>query len=63
LNDQGSSVTAKAARAAALIRLDDLVNEEHSVAETMPRERLAMVREREEVVVKLVLGAIAGRKG
>jgi uridine phosphorylase len=50
-----------AERAAVLIRLDDLVNEEHSVAEPLPRDRLAFVREREEVVVKLTLGAIAGR--
>jgi uridine phosphorylase len=49
-------------RAAALIRLDDLVTEEDSIAERMPRERRAMIRERERVVTEAVLEAVVAHR-
>lgn len=49
-----------ARRAAALMRLDDLVAEEDSIAEPMDRERLRFLRERERTVVDAVLDAILG---
>lgn len=47
-----------AKRAAALIRLDDLVAEEHSVAEPMPKDARAFVRERECRVLYAVIDAV-----
>lgn len=49
-----------AQRAAALIRLDDLVAEEHSLAEPMADERRSFVRGRERIVFRAVLDAVAG---
>jgi uridine phosphorylase len=48
-----------ARRAAALMRIDDLVSEEDSLAEQMPRERLAFLRAREQEVLRAVLEAVA----
>jgi purine-nucleoside phosphorylase len=47
-----------AQRAAALVRFDDLIAEEDSVANLMPRERREFLRERERTVVDAVLDAI-----
>ncbi len=47
-----------ARRAAALIRLDDLVAEEDSIAERMPRERRDFLRQREREVMLAALDAI-----
>ncbi|KAA0240798.1 MAG: hypothetical protein HUU14_09155 [Dehalococcoidia bacterium] len=47
-----------ARRAAALIRLDDLVAEEDSIAQPVDRDRLRFLREREREVVDAVLDAI-----
>ena len=47
-----------ARRAAALIRLDDLVAEEDSLADRMPRERRDFLRQREREVMLGVLDAI-----
>lgn len=47
-----------AQRAAALIRIDDLVNEEHSLADYTPREVRAFMRARELEVTQAVLDAI-----
>lgn len=56
--------TLGAERVAALIRLDDLVSEEDSLANHMPRERREMLREREREVTHGVLDAIlAARTG
>jgi uridine phosphorylase len=53
-----------AMRVAALIRLDDLVAEEDSIADAMPRERRAALRAREPEVTHAVLDAlIAIREG
>lgn len=49
-----------ARRAAALMRLDDLVAEEDSIAEPMNRERLGFLREREREVVDGVLDVVRG---
>ncbi|MGH2608345.1 MAG: hypothetical protein ACRDHF_04585 [Tepidiformaceae bacterium] len=49
-----------AKRAAALIRLDDLVTEEHSLADPMRSEWRTFVREREQQVVIASLEAVAG---
>jgi purine-nucleoside phosphorylase len=51
-----------AARAAALIRIDDLVAEEDSLAEPMTREARAFMREREREVMHAGLEAVAGWK-
>jgi uridine phosphorylase len=51
-----------AERAAALIRLDDLLSEEDSIAERMPKERIILLRERERLVVEAVLEAVAARR-
>ena len=51
-----------AERAAALIRIDDLVAEEDSIAHELPKERLATLRSREREVVEAVLEVIAERK-
>ena len=48
-----------ARRAAALIRIDDLIAEEDSVAVAMPEERRALLRAREREVVAAVLEAVA----
>jgi uridine phosphorylase len=50
----------RAKRAAALIRLDDLITEEHSLADPMRKEWRAFVREREAQVVTSALEAVAG---
>jgi purine-nucleoside phosphorylase len=53
-----------AMRVAALIRLDDLVAEEDSIADAMPRERRALLRDREPEITHAVLDAvIAVREG
>ncbi len=52
-----------AERAAALIRIDDLVAEEDSIAHELPKERLALLRAREREVVEAVLEVVAGRSG
>jgi uridine phosphorylase len=52
-----------AARAAALIRFDDLVSEEDSIAEAMPRERREFLREREREVTHAVLDAVVAWRG
>ncbi|MFN0146164.1 MAG: hypothetical protein ACKVT1_06620 [Dehalococcoidia bacterium] len=49
-----------AQRAAALIRLDDLIAEEDGVASHMPKERVAVLRAREREVVEAVIDAVAG---
>jgi uridine phosphorylase len=49
-----------AKRAAALIRLDDLITEEHSLADPMRSELRSLVRDREQQVVVAVLEAVAG---
>ncbi len=49
-----------AQRAAALIRFDDLIAEEDSMAAAMPAERLAFLRAREREVVEAVVEAAAG---
>jgi uridine phosphorylase len=46
------------ARAAALIRYDDLIAEEDHLAERMPRERRAIIEARERLVVESVLRAL-----
>jgi hypothetical protein len=51
-----------AQRAAALIRLDDLIAEEHSLADPMAREWRPFVREREQVVVHAVLDAVGSQR-
>lgn len=51
-----------ASRAAALMRLDDLVAEEDSIAEPMDRERLLFLRDRERAVVDGVLDAVIAIK-
>lgn len=48
-----------AKRAAALIRFDDLINEEHSLAEELKAEHLGVLRQREPIVVDAVLAAAA----
>lgn len=48
-----------ARRAAALMRIDDLVAEEDSLAAKMPRERRAILREREREVTIAALEAVA----
>lgn len=48
-----------ARRAAALIRFDDLVAEEDSIAEHMPAQRLAAMRAREPEVLAAVIAAAA----
>ena len=48
-----------AKRAAALIRIDDMVAEEDSLAHAFPAERTAILRGREPVVVDAVLEAVA----
>ena len=52
-----------AARSAALIRLDDLIAEEDGLAEVLPKERRALLRERERVVVEATLEAVAKFRG
>jgi len=52
-----------AQRAAALIRFDDLIAEEDSVAEAMPRERIAFLREREREVLDAALDAVLTLQG
>ena len=47
-----------ARRAAALIRLDDLIAEEDGVASRMPKERVAILRAREREVVEAVIDAL-----
>lgn len=49
-------------RAAALIRYDDLIEEEHSVAAEMQHEHRAILRAREREVVAAVLEAVGDRK-
>jgi uridine phosphorylase len=51
-----------AKRAAALMRIDDHVSEEDSLATHMPAERLAILRGREREVVEAVLEAVAALK-
>ncbi|MEP7214751.1 MAG: hypothetical protein ABI782_00775 [Anaerolineaceae bacterium] len=51
-----------AERAAALIRFDDLINEEHSMAEELKAEHLGVLRGREPQVVDAVLAAVGARK-
>lgn len=46
-------------RAAALLRIDDLVSEEHSLAEGMPRDSRAFMRQREQDVMHAVIEACA----
>lgn len=48
-----------AERAAALIRMDDLVAEEDSIADDWPRERLRFLREREQLVAEVAMDAVA----
>lgn len=48
-----------ARRAAALIRIDDLVAEEHSIAEGLPRDRRTFMRARERDVMHAVIEAAA----
>ena len=47
-----------AKRAAALIRMDDLIAEEDSIAEDWPKERVKLLRGRERDVVDAVLEAV-----
>lgn len=49
-----------AKRSAALLRLDDLIAEEHSVAQPMARDSRAFLRERECQVLYAVIDAVAG---
>jgi uridine phosphorylase len=49
-----------AKRSAALMRLDDLIAEEHSIAEPMPRDARAFLRERECEVLYAVIDAVKG---
>jgi uridine phosphorylase len=53
-----------AERAAALIRMDDLIAEEDSIAEDWPRERLRFIRVREQLVAEVAMDAVSalGRK-
>ena len=51
-----------AQRAAALIRLDDLVAEEDSVAVALPRERRHFIRAREREVLEAVVEAVAAQR-
>lgn len=48
-----------AQRAAALIRMDDLVSEEDSIADAWPRERTRFIRAREQQVAEAALEAVA----
>jgi uridine phosphorylase len=48
-----------AERAAALIRMDDLVAEEDSIAEEWPRERLRFIRAREQLVAEVAMEAVS----
>lgn len=48
-----------AARAAALIRLDDLITEEDSLVQSMARERRAFIREREQEVLRCAVRGYA----
>ncbi len=48
-----------AQRAAALVRMDDLVSEEDSIADAWPRERVRFIRAREQQVAEVALEAIA----
>jgi len=47
-----------ARRAAALLRLDDLVAEEHSLARGLPRDLRGFMREREREVLYAVIEAV-----
>ena len=49
-----------ATRAAALIRMDDLIAEQDGMADDWPRERLHILRAREELVLDVALAAVAG---
>jgi hypothetical protein len=46
-------------RAAALLRLDDLVAEEHSLARGLPHELRGFMREREREVMHAVIEAVS----
>lgn len=48
-----------AQRAGALLRIDDLIAEEHSLAETMPDDARGFMRHREREVVHAVMEAVA----
>ena len=48
-----------AARAAALIRLDDLISEEDSLVQSMARERRGFIRERERAVLECAVAGYA----
>lgn len=49
-------------RAAALIRIDDLIAEEDSLVEVMERERLRALRRREQEVTEAVLDALVSER-
>jgi uridine phosphorylase len=48
-----------ARRAAALIRMDDLVAEEDGIADTWPRDRLRLIRAREQLVAEIAMEAVS----
>jgi uridine phosphorylase len=52
-----------AKRAAALIRIDDLVAEEDGLQHEMPRDRLHLLRSREPLVIDAVIAAVEGLRG
>ncbi len=51
-----------ARRAAALVRIDDLVAEEHSLADPMTREARAIMRDREREVMLAALDAVVAER-